>query len=384
MTETTMTLADAVTYHQLSLTAEARSPQTLRLYLLYERKFLEYLETQHIAPTLDAFNSVNVRAALEWFRGRSSNGKRGGQTSEAAFVNTLKILGNFMAAEEIYVDSPLRKLRRVRVPKVMRQVFTQAELVALWGACRLSRTPIRDEALFLTLLDTGMRIGEAVTLTLDKVQLDQHQVVVGLAGKSRSERVVPIGDPTKRDGGRAIRALRTYLDERPESARSARRLFLGLGGYPLSGASASDVIKRLGAAAGVENCIPHRLRHTMATHYLTTHPGDELGLRRIIGHTSREVTAAYIHLSQSTLAQRAGQASLAETLGARPDPAQEAARRKEPIVKAWSGTVATVPAPVPRRLAHVEREAIIDAVRNDPELRQALLRALLGGTQQTA
>jgi integrase len=58
------------------------------------------------------------------------------------------------------------------VPKVLRQPFTQAELVALWGACRLSALPARDEALFLVLLDTGVRIGEAVTLTLDKVQLD--------------------------------------------------------------------------------------------------------------------------------------------------------------------------------------------------------------------
>jgi site-specific recombinase XerC len=79
-----------------------------------------------------------------------------------------------------------------------------------------------------------VRIGEATTITLDKLQLDRHQVVIGLEGKGRRERIVPIGDPTKRDGGRAIRALREYLSKRPESERSVHRLFLGQGGYPLN------------------------------------------------------------------------------------------------------------------------------------------------------
>jgi hypothetical protein len=131
------------------------------------------------------------------------------------------------------------------------------------------------------------------------------------------------------------------------------------------------VIKRLGRAAGVENCIAHRCRHTMATHYLTVHPGDEIGLRRILGHCSNEVLSDYIHLSPATVAQRAGQASLAETLGVRPmaaAPVREAARRREPIQPAWSGTAVTVPPPAPRRPTIVDREALIDAVRKQPKV----------------
>jgi len=43
-----------------------------------------------------------------------------------------------------------------------------------------------------------------------------------------------------------------------------------------------------------------------ATWYLTTHPGDELGLRRIIGHVSDGVLADYLRFAQTTISQRAG------------------------------------------------------------------------------
>src|SRR5438132_7839842 len=87
---------------------------------------------------------------------------------------------------------------------------------ALWSASRQTRSPIRDEALLLLLLDTGARIGELTTLTLDKVRLDERHLVIGLHGKGRRERIVPIGDPTKPDGGPVIRALRAWLKDRQQ------------------------------------------------------------------------------------------------------------------------------------------------------------------------
>ncbi len=41
-------------------------------------------------------------------------------------------------------------------------------------------------------------------------------------------------------------------------------------------------------------------------------PGDEIGLRRIIGHISNQILASYVHFAQATIANRAGRASLAE------------------------------------------------------------------------
>jgi site-specific recombinase XerD len=306
-------LRDAVSYHQLVLASEGRTAATQRQYMLFERVFLRYLEHRHIKPALPALSVGNVRQALLWYlTQRDPRRTRSGEVAGQTFVDIMHLFARFLEREGVLPDDPLRGLRRVKVAKRLRQPFTKSEVVALWGACRQSAMPVRDEALFLLLLDTGMRIGEVCTITLDRLHIEQRNVLVGEHGKGRRERIVPLGQIDRRDGGRTLRALRQYLSERPKDARGGKRLFLGRDHYPLESAGGSQIIERLGKIAGVEDAGPHRLRHTMCTQYLVQYPGDELGLRRIVGHLSKEVLADYVHFSQSIIAERAGSASLAE------------------------------------------------------------------------
>lgn len=310
---TVVDLPDAVAYHQLVLASEGRSEATQRQYLHFERVFLSYLGQRNILPTLDQLSVPNVRSALTWYQAQDSRLRsRGGQVAGQTFVDILHLFSRFLEREGIVDDDPLRKLRRVKIPKRLREPYTRTEVIALWGACRQSAMAARDEALFLLLLDTGVRIGEACHITLDRLHLEQRLVVIGEEGKGKRERLVPVGSADRRDGGRTLRALRAYLAERPISERGANRLFLGRDGYPLEAAGGSQVIERLGKLAGVANAIPHRLRHTFCTWYLVQYPGDELGLRRIVGHLSKDVLSDYVHFSQSIIAERAGRASLAE------------------------------------------------------------------------
>jgi site-specific recombinase XerD len=281
--------------------------------MYFERVFLRYLEQRGIAPTLDALNAANVRQALLWYQGQHDvHRTRNGEVAAATFVDTLHLFARFLEREEIVPDDPLRSVRRVKVAKLLREPYSQSQVIAMWGACRQSQLPSRDEALLLLLLDTGMRIGEACTITLDKLRLDQRMIVIGEHGKGRRERLVPVGISDKRDGGRTVRALRRYLHDRPDSNRGGNRLFLGRDHYPLESIGGSQVISRLGALAQIQNAGAHRLRHTFCTWYLVTYPGDELGLRRIVGHLSKDVLADYVHFAQSIIAERAGNASLAE------------------------------------------------------------------------
>ena len=189
-----MDLKDAISFHQLTAAAAGLARATQRQYLHFELVFLRYLDEQGIAPTLEALNETNVRSALLWYRqlphpNASRNGEIGGQI----LVDILHLFARFLEREGVFADDPLRKLRAVKVGKRLRQPFTQAEVIGLWGACRGSQQPIRDETLFLLLLDTGMRIGEACGLTLDRVHLEQRLVVVGEDAKGKRQRLVPIG-----------------------------------------------------------------------------------------------------------------------------------------------------------------------------------------------
>lgn len=355
-----MDLRDAVTLHQLALTAEGRAPATMRLYLLYQKRFLEYLDERHIPDTLEALGPLHVRAATEWFRERGL-GQRDGQVAVQTFVNTLKTWANFLEQEGVWENSPLRRVKPVRVPKVLRKPYSETEVLALWGATRTTKTPTRDEALLLLLLDTGMRIGEACTLVLGDLHLDERYILVGLKGKGRQERQVPVGDPTKVGGGRTMRALRAWLRDRETMLehwpqRRTEHVFLTAAGYQLTAGGAADVVKHLGKIAGVSNAIPHRCRHSFCSWYLTAYPGDELGLRRIVGHISNSVTSDYVHFSQATIAARAQRSSIVEAL---PAPKAAPVVEKRPVpqpVRVSPIEVAEPPEPVApaRKLSRIE------------------------------
>ena len=361
-----MDLRDAVSFHQLVLGADGATEATQRQYLYYETLFLEWLQGKGSALAVEELSAERVTEFLVWYRHRDhSRRTRGGEVAVRMAASMLKRFGAVLADNDYFPDNPLRKLRRPRITKYARQPFRPQEINAMWGVCFRTQQPARDEAIFLLLLDTGMRIGELCSLRLDKLDMDARQVTV--LGKGRRERVVPIGDGQKRDGGRVVRALRRHVQTR-EVGRGAddAYVFLARNRRRLTPAGGNDIIKRIAELAGVDNAYPHRLRHTFATWYLTTYPGDELGLRRIIGHLSREVLADYVHFAQATIAERAGRASLAET---------------------WLGSSAAPAAPAPAGPAAQPRlrkqpadrrvKDLLAELSSDAELRQALLRALM-------
>lgn len=312
-------LRDAVSFHQLLLAANNRSAATQRQYLYYECLFLEFLQRRKIPPALSELNVRRVQEFLVWYRNQPGRQRtRDGEIAVRSAAENLKRLGGVLEQNDYFEVNPLRKLGRPSTTKFVRQPFTPQEVNAMWGACFRTQNPARDEALFLLLLDTGMRIGEVTSLRLDKLDLTDR--VATIMGKGRRERNVPIGDGNQRGGGRVIRALQRHIslvDER--WADTTPYVFLGRSGRRLTPAGGNDVIKRVAELAGVEDAYPHRIRHTFCTWYLTVYPGDELGLRRIVGHVSRNVLSDYVHFAQSTIAERAGRASLAETwLGSAP------------------------------------------------------------------
>ena len=307
-------LFDASAYHLLALSTEGRSLATQRLYLIYEKRFLEFLATRQLPADLSALNPLNARQAVLWHQQRRL-GTRDGVVATATFLDVLKTWAAFLAHEGIWEDSPLRRIRRVKVRRLERRPYTRAEVNAMLHACNASRTPERDRLLVLLLLESGARIGEATGLQLEDVRLDLRTVRV--LGKGNKERTIPIGTPQQSDGGPLFRAYRAYLPVRDRQAqrwpeRAAAHLLLTNNSFRLTAEGGTDVVKRLGDAAGVDGAIPHRFRHTLATIYLEKFPGDEVGLRRILGHVSAETMRDYVHLSSTVVAQRAGRVAPAQ------------------------------------------------------------------------
>lgn len=57
---------------------------------------------------------------------------------------------------------------------------------------------------------------------------------------------------------------------------------------------------RLGVKAGVQDCHPHRFRHTFAVNFLRN-GGNAFELQMALGHTTLETVQTYLSLAQTDL-----------------------------------------------------------------------------------
>lgn len=315
-------LVRAFACHLVAVEAQNASPKTITLYEGRHKQFLTFLQSQGLTPpfVLDDLNAANVRRASIWVR-EHSKGSRGGESAARALVATLKTTSAWLADEE-YIEADLvARVRRPRVNAVARTPFSQAEVRELRHAAIDTRSAARDTAIICLLLDTGMRVGGLTSIMVEDLNLRDRRVTLRLKGGR--QHTLYFGSAEARDGGRAVRLMRQYLTERADllrrwqdrgkPGRDRGYLFLGFDGWPLSPAGVRGILTRLAKESGMPHVFPHRFRHTFATNFLVEHPGDETGLRGILGHLSDDMFRVYAHLAHEILAQRAGRAALSES-----------------------------------------------------------------------
>lgn len=133
----------------------------------------------------------------------------------------------------------------------------------------------RDRTLVSLLIDTGVRVGEAVNLVRDDI-LEETIIVSGKTG----EREVPISPST--------REQLLSLGDSP--------IFRGTKG-PLTRSGAYRIVRLALARAGIlaRKRGPHTLRHTFGRQYLMA-GGDLVSLQRILGHSDIKTTRIYAEL----------------------------------------------------------------------------------------
>ena len=168
------------------------------------------------------------------------------------------------------------------------------EIDALLDACDAAEPlGIRDRALFELIYSCGLRVTEAVQLTVERVSLEES--VIRVLGKGGRERLVPLGERAKRE-------IRHYLAEsRPVLAgrRATSALFLGRTGRKLSRKTVWKTFKRLASAVGVDGKV-HSLRQSFATHLLQG-GADLRSVQELLGHADIGTTQIYTHVSQELL-----------------------------------------------------------------------------------
>jgi integrase len=125
-------------------------------------------------------------------------------------------------------------------------IFTSEDLAAVTAACAGVRPAARARtctALFGLIAVTGIRIGEALAIPADGIDLDAGLLPV-MPAKSRCQRILPL-HPT------AIAALADYATFRARAFPGAPTFFVSGKGTPLTQQTALRSFRKACAAAGI-------------------------------------------------------------------------------------------------------------------------------------
>lgn len=211
----------------------------------------------------------------------------------------LRSFYRFLCREGLVAQDPFVRLRgprmAKRLPKVLSadeaKAFVQAPQRALEAGLIGERDFRRDRAFFEFLYSTGCRIGEAVGLEWDSVDLARGTAVV--VGKGSKERLVILGRPAVA----ALEDLRALDAELPAEGGAAGAVFRTDRGRRMYSRQMERRMKLYLATAGLPTDLtPHKLRHSFATHLLDG-GADLRSVQEMLGHASLSTTQIYTHVS---------------------------------------------------------------------------------------
>lgn len=271
-----------------TLSAELRlSPSTVSVYTLEARLFLEYCAGESLE-----LQSTTVGNLIEYLINRQLEGISRKTTAKA--VSALRSFFAFLLREQLIGSNPSIHLELPRMPRKIPDVYSQEEVEAILAAIdTTSPAGVRDRFLFELIYSCGLRVSEAVSLSLDRIYPKESMLRV--LGKGSKERLVPMGE-------QALLWMRCYLDEARAAllkGKKERALFINHTGRGLTRKGMWKRFKEITSRVGVGGKI-HTLRHSFATHLLKG-GADLRAVQTLLGHADIGTTQIYTHVDEREL-----------------------------------------------------------------------------------
>jgi len=209
--------------------------------------------------------------------------------------------------QEGHVNERVR-LAKLRVERRVLSLLDEAQMRALINFRPRTFAQFRTHTAVMLILDTGLRISEALNLRHSDVNADN--LILKVFGKGQKERLVPFSPELRK---------RLYRFDKLKAQKKIGGEFV-LGGF--SGArwekrNSSASLHLLQRNLGLPRFGWHRLRHTFATSYLR-HGGDIVRLSMVLGHTQITTTQRYLHLLTEDLSASHQKVSILTASGSRP------------------------------------------------------------------
>lgn len=207
----------------------------------------------------------------------------------ANVISAMKwVISKLQSSGEIEQGLDLEKIKKPKIGRKEVNYLSEQEIKRFIDAIKVDDTKgmkIRKHrflALVIFLLQTGARIGEA--LSINVTDIDRENLEVQIVGKGNKVRTLMLVQST-------LDVLDQYLEKRTDSHEA---LFVALNGK--SRWQQTDVgrsFRRYKKASGIKkNFVIHTLRHTFATRHLFNHTPINT-VQFFLGHSNLETTMKY-------------------------------------------------------------------------------------------
>jgi len=197
------------------------------------------------------------------------------------------------------------KLPKLRVERRLLTLLDDTQIRALIGYRPKTLRQARVHLAALLILDTGLRVSEALHLRCSDIDCDN--LILKVFGKGQKERLVPFSPELRR-------RLYRYQQLRAKKGINGEFLFGGFEGTRWEKRNSTSSLYLLQDRLGLPRFGWHRLRHTFATNYLR-HGGDIVRLSMVLGHTQITTTQRYLHLVPNDLSSYHQKVSILRRLG---------------------------------------------------------------------
>lgn len=300
-----LTIDEAFDIFYQAKAAEGLRERTLHDYKTHHRYFMSWLKEAH--PEIEMIGDITPQILREYvyflthdkpkWEGHptlteKSKTERGlSPHSVNIRLATMKAFYRWLHNEGYIPSNPAANIKKQPVEEDKIGAFTDEQVEALLAQPdQRTYAGFRDYVLMRLLLETGLRINEALSLTAADIDVKMRMITLeGSRTKNRKTRVIPLSSDL-------IRLLLDLIAENKTYFPDAEHIFLSNMGDPISQSNITDRIKEYGVKAGIADQVrvsPHTFRHTFALNFLMA-GGDIIALQRILGHSSMEMVRKYV------------------------------------------------------------------------------------------
>jgi len=295
---TVFPLLDWISAYLNDCLSRGLSPNTIRFYQEKLDNFIGFCRINNLHDIQD----ISTNDLRNYFIGLQENHNKGGVH---AFFRTVKTFLFWYEEENEFADwkNPIRKVK-VKTPNL--QPLDPADINAIKAILRTCKTDfigIRDKAIYLLMLDTGIRVSELLALDHENINpiTGVVQIIHGKGGKFRTAYL----------SKKSRLALRKYISIQGETEGA---LFTSKEVIRLKYGGLRAMLRRRCIRAKVANQTAHSFRRLFALTMLRNGV-DIFSLQMLMGHADLQVMRRYLKLVSSDLQEAHYKASPVSNLG---------------------------------------------------------------------